>query len=158
MTQLPMLEESEEDESITVVIEDERWLAMRADVEAQVRDVVARVLEAEEVQGQVAVVLADDAMIRSLNHDFRGKDAPTNVLSFPAKDEEMLGDIILSLDTLTREATEQNKDIWHHTTHLLVHGVLHIIGYDHEDDAEAEEMEAREVALLAGFMISNPYE
>ena len=158
MTQLPMLEESEEDESITVVIEDERWLSMRADVEAQVRDVVARVLEAEEVQGQVAVVLADDAMIRSLNHDFRGKDAPTNVLSFPAKDDEMLGDIILSLDTLTREATEQNKDIWHHTTHLLVHGVLHIIGYDHEDDVEAEEMEAREVALLAGFMISNPYE
>lgn len=153
------MELSEEDEDpITIVVEEERWLSLFPELEDKARAVVRAVLEAEELEGEIAVVFADDAMVQGLNREFRGKDKPTNVLSFPAKDEVMLGDIIVSLDTLEREAAEQHKDLWHHTTHMLVHGVLHVIGYDHEDDAEAEEMEAREVALLAGFMISNPYE
>ncbi len=151
-------QEGEEDHPITVVVDDERWRVVMPDVVAKVRAVVQQVLHAEEVEGQIAIVLANDVMIQSLNHDFRGKDMPTNVLSFPAKDDEMLGDVILSLDTLEREAAEQKKLLWHHATHLLVHGVLHVLGYDHEVEAEAEEMEAREVALLAGFVISNPYE
>jgi len=108
----------------------------------------------------LAVVLADDPFIQQLNAQFRGKDAPTNVLSFPADDEEgtELGDIILSLDTLAREAQAEQKELAAHCTHLVVHGVLHLLGYDHMLDDEAEEMEALEVAILAQLGIASPYE
>ena len=107
----------------------------------------------------LAVVLADDAFVQRLNKQFRAKDAPTNVLSFPTGEEEgELGDIILAYQTLAREAAEQGKSFDNHFRHLLLHGFLHLLGYDHLEDDEAEQMEAREVELLARLGIDNPYE
>ena len=118
--------------------------------------------EAEEIQ--LSIVLADDDFIQDLNNRFRGKDKPTNVLSFPNAmdvDEDgviMLGDVILSWHTLAKESAEQNKNLQDHFSHLLVHGFLHLLGFDHENDAEAKEMESLEIEILQQFDIANPYE
>ncbi|MBX2833518.1 MAG: rRNA maturation RNase YbeY [Micavibrio sp.] len=117
--------------------------------------------------GEISIVLANDTFIRKLNKDFRGKDKPTNVLSFPQLDREelagakgylSLGDVILSYETIYREAKEQNKSFYDHTTHMLVHGTLHILGHDHIIDSEAEEMEALEIKILEALDVKNPYE
>lgn len=118
--------------------------------------------------GAVSVLLTDDAAVRILNREWRGKDNPTNVLSFPSDDPldgplapdmppPQIGDIALAYETVCREAAEQGKQVTHHITHLVVHGTLHLLGYDHEDEDEAEDMEATEAAILAGFGIANPY-
>ena len=97
--------------------------------------------------------------IQNLNHQFRGKDKPTNVLAFPSDDEEdYIGDIIIALETIQREAQEQDKSFADHFTHLVIHGCLHLLGYDHEQKNEAEEMENKEIELLKKLNIANPYE
>lgn len=112
----------------------------------------------------VTVALGDDATVRALNRRWRGQDKPTNVLSFPADDPGapdralFLGDVVLALETLRREAQEEAKPLADHFAHLVVHGVLHLIGYDHEDDAEADEMEALEAAILVGEGIPSPHD
>ena len=113
---------------------------------------------------EVSLVLADDAMVQELNRDWRGKDKPTNVLSLPGEDDfpvpdapRLLGDIVLAQETVAREALEQSKSFNHHLSHLVVHGMLHLLGYDHIEDDEAEEMEALEIELLAGMGIADPY-
>ncbi|WP_243404062.1 rRNA maturation RNase YbeY [Zavarzinia aquatilis] len=117
---------------------------------------------------EIAITLSDDAEVRDLNRDWRGKDKPTNVLSFPGLEGAMaallppeaprpLGDIILAFETCRVEAEEQGKPLADHARHLVVHGVLHLLGYDHEEDAEAEEMEALETMVLAGLGIPDPY-
>ena len=107
----------------------------------------------------VTVLLTDDASIRDLNARFRGKDQPTNVLSFPAPETAAphLGDIALAYGVCAREAEAQGKSLQHHLMHLTAHGVLHLLGYDHETDAEAEEMEGMERAILATLGVSDPY-
>lgn len=107
---------------------------------------------------EVSIVLTDDAHIQALNRDYRGKDKPTNVLSFPQDEPSLLGDVIIAYETIAREAEEQNKSFSDHFTHMLVHGTLHLLGYDHEAEAEAEEMEALEVAILSDIGVKNPYE
>ena len=113
---------------------------------------------------ELSIVFSDDAHIRTLNAGWRGKDKPTNVLSFPAfpfpkggKLPPMLGDIVLAAETVKREATLEEKPFENHITHLVIHGLLHLLGYDHETDAEAEEMEAIERAALARLAIPDPY-
>ncbi len=112
---------------------------------------------------EVAVSLADDARVREANRAFRGKDAPTNVLSFPAAPPDrigsspFLGDVILAYETVAREAETEGKAIGDHLAHLVVHGVLHLIGYDHMTDDEAERMEHLETAILASLAIADPY-
>lgn len=124
---------------------------------------VLRVLEtaaaAEQARGAVDVLLAGDPDLQALNAQWRGKDAPTNVLSFPAPATAMghLGDLALSADTISREAENQAKTPDAHFAHLLVHGLLHLLGYDHQTDPEAKVMEAREVALLALLGYDDPY-
>jgi probable rRNA maturation factor len=119
---------------------------------------------------EVAIRLTDDAEVHQLNRDFRGKDKPTNVLSFPQVQadllemlsnsddgEILLGDIVLARETCAREAAEKGVSLDHHATHLIVHGALHLVGYDHMDDASAAAMEAMEVKALASLGIANPY-
>ena len=106
--------------------------------------------------GELAVVLGDDEMVQELNHTYRGKDKPTNVLSFEGAGGEV-GDIILSFTTIEAEAKEQHKSFEQHVAHLVVHGCLHLQGYDHEKDADANLMEARENEILALLGYPDPY-
>ncbi|MEH6727853.1 MAG: rRNA maturation RNase YbeY, partial [Hyphomicrobiales bacterium] len=111
------------------------------------------------------VLLTNDAHVQDLNARFRDQNKPTNVLSFPNEDEEpdpetgalYLGDIAVSYDTVLHEAAEAEKPLQNHLTHMIVHGILHLAGFDHMDDAEAEEMESMEVNILKEFGISDPY-
>jgi probable rRNA maturation factor len=110
----------------------------------------------------VSLCLADDAALRALNLSWRGIDKPTNVLSFPAAlgrpgEATMLGDIALAYETLAREAEDLGVSLADHYRHLLVHGFLHLVGYDHETDAEAERMEALETRILARLGVADPY-
>jgi probable rRNA maturation factor len=119
---------------------------------------------------EVAVRLSDDAEVQTLNRDYRGKDKPTNVLSFPmfapdavatladqATDEMLLGDIVLAAETVAREAREKRISVADHATHLIVHGLLHLLGYDHDDEGQAEHMEALETRALATLGVGDPY-
>lgn len=130
--------------------------------------IAAAISEHIVVEGRerAVVALADDAVVQALNARFRAKDAATNVLSFPAPDmptsghddgARAIGDVILAFETVEREALEQSKTIEAHATHLIVHGVLHLFGYDHDMTDDAEEMEALEIDILAHLNISNPY-
>jgi probable rRNA maturation factor len=111
---------------------------------------------------ELAVVFTDDAHIRELNREWRKRDAPTNVLSFPASPSPAagqchLGDVILAFETLRREAETASKPFDHHLAHLAVHGFLHLLGYDHEDDDSATAMEGLETRALAALGIPDPY-
>lgn len=116
----------------------------------------------QKVSGTVSILLGDDAAISQLNEQFRGKKGPTNVLSFPPAQageggEGFLGDIALAAETIVVEAEFQGKRFEHHAAHLVVHGFLHLLGYDHENPADAEAMEARERAILVSIGIADPY-
>ena len=143
--------------AIEVVIEEPAWRTAEPKARALVRAAALATLKAERrVAGSVAILLAADARLRALNAAFRGKDAATNVLSFPGAGDH-LGDIALALGVCAREAAEQGKSLADHLQHLTAHGVLHLLGYDHETDAEAEAMEAKERQVLAGLGVADPY-
>lgn len=141
---------------IDIEIEDEAWSAALPQAEAVVMAAAQAALEA---RGGVTILLTDDDSVADLNARFRGKAGPTNVLSFPAPDnpEDHLGDIALAWGVCAREAAEQGKPLAHHLQHLVAHGVLHLLGYDHLTEAEAEEMEALERRILAGLGVPDPY-
>ena len=134
-------------------------------------DVVARAVAAAVgkvrpplvADAELSVVFTDDRHIRALNRRYRKKDAATNVLSFPAAPTRaghigpLLGDIVLAAETIGREAGVQGLTVTDHLTHLLVHGFLHLLGYDHQADAEATEMEKLETAILLSLGIADPY-
>jgi len=111
----------------------------------------------KDVDGEVSIAFVDDTRIRELNKGYRNKDKATNVLSFPMSGD-MLGDIVLSRETIAREAGEQGKSLKDHLTHLIIHGFLHLLGYDHMDEKSAAEMETIEIQTLAQLGIDNPYE
>src|ERR1700675_5113926 len=127
----------------------------------------AQMVDADDGEAELAVMLTDDSGIRTLNLNWRGIDKPTNVLSFPAlpptgsggPDDapRMLGDIAIAYETTRREADDEQKPFDHHLSHLAVHGFLHLIGYDHEKDADAEAMEGLETEILAQLGIPDPY-
>ena len=144
---------------IEVEIEASDWTRDLADARALILQAAERALPGGLDADGIAILLTDDAAVRALNAQFRGRDAPTNVLSFPApaNPERHLGDIALAHGVVTREASEQGKPLSHHLQHLVIHGVLHLIGYDHETDEDAERMEARERELLAALGVPDPY-
>ena len=138
---------------------DARWTGQTA----LIRKAANAVLKSEQItDSTVTIVLSDDGEVQALNAHYRGKDKPTNVLSFPDGDADetgaqQLGDIIFAYETIEREAAEQGKEFGDHLTHLVMHGVLHLLGYDHENAKDAKAMESREIALLANMGIKNPY-
>jgi len=158
---------------VAISIEAEDWATALPGAEELCRTMAAATIgqAAGDLDGpsvEISVVLTSDGAVRDLNRDYRNQDKPTNVLSFAALDDDdapvvvgapiLLGDIVLAYETCAREAVEQGKSLAHHTAHLVVHGTLHLLGWDHEEDeAEAEEMERLETRILAGFGISNPY-
>ena len=144
---------------IDVVVEDPGWETAEPAAPALAEIAAAAVLTHERSpERDIAILLADDARIAALNGAFRGRDAPTNVLSFPAAaGAAELGDIALAFGVCAREAAEQGKTLAHHLQHLTAHGVLHLLGYDHESEAEAEAMEAKERIILAGLGVPDPY-
>ncbi|HZQ13979.1 MAG TPA: rRNA maturation RNase YbeY [Pseudolabrys sp.] len=128
--------------------------------EATVRAAIAAAAKARAVTGEVSVLLTDDASIRALNRDWRRIDKPTNVLSFPAAREAgpaFLGDIVVAYETLARECADEGREFLHHLAHLSVHGFLHLVGYDHQSDAEAEEMERLESRVMRSLDMPDPY-
>jgi probable rRNA maturation factor len=135
------------------------WAA-RPLAEQTVRDAIAAARAARDADGEVSVLLADDAAIRALNRDWRATDKPTNVLSFPAAKEtggKLLGDIALAYETLARECADEQRDFLHHLAHLTVHGFLHLIGYDHQTDQQAGEMEGLESRIMRSMNMPDPY-
>jgi probable rRNA maturation factor len=107
--------------------------------------------------GAVVVVFADDAKLQALNSQFRGKDRPTNVLSFPDGELEPGGGIALAFETISAEAKAQGKPFVYHSKHMILHGFLHLLGFDHEKPSEARLMEGLEIAILSDMGIPNPY-
>lgn len=112
---------------------------------------------------ELTIRVVDSEESQSLNSQYRGKDKPTNVLSFPFEvpdgiELDLLGDLIICADVVEKEAQEQDKPLLHHWAHMVIHGTLHLLGYDHISDDEAEEMEALEIKLLAHLSIPDPYQ
>ena len=156
---------------ITVITEDPAWAEVLEQCEALVvqaaRGAVQRLGDvAASAPSELSVVLSSDRLVRRLNRDYRGRDEPTNVLSFAELDEpagaitagpRLLGDVILARETVVKEAGEQGKQAADHLAHLVVHGVLHLLGYDHQNRCEAQAMESLEREILHGLGIADPY-
>jgi probable rRNA maturation factor len=147
--------------SVEIEVASALWMA-KPGVETCVREAIAAAASRVASDGEVSVLLADDPTIRALNRDWRGFDKATNVLSFPAAAQvpgslKLLGDIAIAYETLAREADEEGKPFLHHLAHLVVHGYLHLMGYDHESDSEADAMEALEREILKTLRIPDPY-
>lgn len=143
---------------VALIVEGEDWSALE-DIDALSRRAFAAAAREEPAEGLVSLLLTDDGELQQLNRDFRGKDKPTDVLSFPAlpMDRPLLGDIAVGYGVSARDAAVQGKALADHLTHLLIHGYLHLLGHDHETPDEAGEMEAREIRALAALGIANPY-
>lgn len=164
--------------SFVLQMKDPRWTEAPGNLDWDA--VAARILPAvwkglaagaqETISGEICLVLTNDAEISQLNKAWRGKEGPTNVLSFPAEDDfsdvpqsgenpddRILGDVIFAFETIAREAGEQDKSFHNHVAHLFVHGVLHLLGYDHQSDEEAGQMESLERRILATLDIADPY-
>jgi probable rRNA maturation factor len=145
---------------IDVEVEEPAWIAALPDAEALTVAAGEATLASEGAVGEgVTLLLTDDRTVADLNRRFRGQDKPTNVLSFPAPQnpERFLGDIALAYGVCAEEAQAQGKPLAHHLQHLVAHGVLHLLGYDHMSDAQADEMEGLERAVLAGLGVPDPY-
>jgi probable rRNA maturation factor len=147
--------------NIDVVVESELWNRKNG-VKSAARRAIAKAAEALSTPSfELAIVLTDDSTIRMLNRDWRGVDAPTNVLSFPAGRAggatPFVGDIVLAYETIAEEARAERKPFAHHIAHLAVHGFLHLLGYDHVRKKDAEEMEQLERDILRRLRIPDPY-
>jgi probable rRNA maturation factor len=162
----PVEAEPPERLSVTILNEGGDWSAIPA-CDSAIADAAAALARHPSCEGArgtgACVVLADDALLRSLNRRYRGKDAPTNVLSFPFQgppaggDGCHLGDVVLAAETVQKEAAEQGVAPLHHLQHLVVHGLLHLLGFDHDTTARAEAMERLEAQILGTLGIADPY-
>ena len=140
---------------IDIEIEDPAWVDALSDAAVKARQ--AAELAAGGATGDIVVLLTNDAALKDLNSRFLGKDRPTNVLAFPDVATDRLGDVALAFGVCQAEARSQGKPLDHHLSHLVVHGVLHLMGYDHLADDDAAAMEDRERRLLAEMDIPDPY-
>ena len=158
--------------SLDILIDAPGWAASFDDIEALCRRAVDAALAAAPAEGRdrpISLLLTSNATMRRLNASYRGQDKATNVLSFPADADDvrteiqggeprLLGDIAIGLEAVLREAEDEGKSPVDHVCHLIVHGTLHLLGYDHDDDTEAHVMERLETQVLAGLGVPDPYE
>jgi probable rRNA maturation factor len=146
---------------IDIQVQSPLWNAQPL-AEQTIREAISAAAGALSTEGgEVSILLTDNSEIARLNRDWRGIDKPTNVLSFPAsrvgQGDKLLGDIVIAYETLERESTDESRDFLHHLAHLAVHGFLHLIGFDHETDAQAEEMEGLESRIMMRLNMPDPY-
>ena len=146
---------------IEVLVKSARWKAEPRAATIVKKAVLTAARAVSTPRAELAIVLTDDSAIRALNRDWRGLDKPTNVLSFPAEARHAgahhLGDIVIAQQTVAREARHEGKPLRHHLAHLAVHGFLHLLGHDHENDRDARKMERLEVKILARLGVPDPY-
>ena len=144
--------------TVDLIVEEEGWEVL-PDLAALCDRAFAAAAEVMPAEGEVSLLLADDETLHRLNREFRAKDKPTDVLSFPAHemDRPLLGDIAVALGVASQDAGTQGISLADHLTHLLVHGYLHLLGHDHEIEDEAAIMEGMEIKALASLGIPNPY-
>lgn len=146
---------------IDISVQHKEWTRSIRDIQNVILSVVGLTLEKAGIDitnQELSLIFADNDFVQKLNRDWRGQDKPTNVLSFPQNEAMLLGDIILAYETVQREAKEQGKRLEDHAIHLIVHGLLHLLGYDHIDDLDAKNMENLEIHILQTLGIKNPYE
>lgn len=145
---------------IDIQVQSPLWQA-EPDAEQTVRDAIAAAATMLSTRnGELGIVLTDDSSVRALNRQWRGIDKPTNVLSFPVNSlvgPAMFGDIVIAYETLRKECDDEDKEFLHHLAHLTVHGFLHLVGYDHQVDAEAEAMEGLESKIMTRLKMPDPY-
>jgi probable rRNA maturation factor len=141
---------------VTLVIEDEHWRAAR--IQASLKRAAAAAARAARLKGDFTILLAGDARLKALNHDFRARDKATNVLSFPSGEAGYAGDIAIAYGVTAAEARAEGKRFADHARHLVVHGVLHLAGFDHERPRDAKVMEPMEVRILKSLGIADPYQ
>jgi probable rRNA maturation factor len=149
---------------IEVIVRSARWRKQPGAETVVKSAILAAARAASTSRTELAIVLGNDSAIKALNRDWRGQDAPTNVLSFPAatprktrRPSPYIGDIVIAYETTAREADAEGKPFKHHLAHLAVHGFLHLLGYDHESDRDARQMERLERKILAQMAIPDPY-
>ncbi len=154
------------DLDIDISITEPQWTTALTDASALCRAAIEACPLPKAAPSEVSILLCDDAQIQQLNRDYRHLDKPTNVLSFAnLEDTESLefgprlwGDIVIAFGVASSEAEDEGKTLAEHLSHLVVHGMLHLLGYDHENDSDAERMEALEISILAGLGIADPYQ
>ncbi|MBM86397.1 MAG: rRNA maturation RNase YbeY [Rhodospirillaceae bacterium] len=153
----------EDENAVVISIYDAAWLGACHGAELFCRDAVQAVMEISNIKANVTIVLANDARMRALNYRFRGRNQPTNVLAFPAAQKHInddawtLGDVVLGLETLKTECQQYDRSLGEHLKHLVVHGCLHLLGFDHKTDAEAIRMEKLETTILNRLGVPDPY-
>jgi probable rRNA maturation factor len=150
--------------TVDIQIHDNRWDEYKENV--SIERIIDKIIEIEKCNNfELSICLTNDDEIRILNKNYRNKDKPTNVLSFPNEQlmsdlkerQVLLGDIILSYDTIKNEASQGGKNFIDHMTHLIIHGLLHLLGYDHMDDEQAQQMELQEIKILSSLGLKDPY-
>ncbi len=140
--------------AVDVVTKNKKWVGKEKFVERLAKKLISLVKSDAQ---ELAISLVSDRQMKKINFQFRDKNKPTNVLSFPAFDRLFLGDIVIAYETLEREAKEQKKKFNDHLTHLILHSILHLLGHDHEEEKMAQKMEKLEIKILKQLDIENPY-
>jgi probable rRNA maturation factor len=150
--------------NVDVLVRSRRWRRQPRAGNTVKKAISAAARAASTPRAELAIVLGDDSAIRALNRDWRGKNVPTNVLSFPVKQpgkrrnaSPYIGDIVIAFETVSREAAAEGKPFKHHLAHLAVHGFLHLVGFDHETESSARRMERMERAILRSIDVPDPY-